>query len=552
MTTQEPAPSEGGAAAAWAPLVSGRHIVEAAEFLDDHPGPLELPADHPMVGRLAFVLAQRGRMGQAVELAASLRGLDLDTLAMSDVAGVQHLADTAGARIWVSWLERRADEEAVAAARRLLATEATPLDPARRATLHFSLAVALMARSGDPQLLDECADHLGAARSQATMLGYLPLEIASTARLSLVQVPGGDLETARRLAAAALAKGASLPGDGTTSTVAAYWRFVSTTVEQWACYYQGRSMSPDAIAAIDRWMPQFAFDPVARTVAGTVMALDHAQAGRVQQARSALHALLADRSFAELGVWRLRPLVTDGYLAVASGDDSRARERVSDLTQAGAPGEALLIRATLLVAAADNAVALTALAGVTRGQVRATGLTFPVACALEALLLEQSGESALADQSLRQAVGAAEPYAARRLFALHDPPLMLRLLRRAVAERPGDRWTQEILTFLDGEQGHPDHPATIAVRDDARHAAASDGRASEPEVSRTNPSPLTEREMQVLALVNEGASQAQMARELYVSLNTVKTHLRSIRQKLGVERTGEAAAVARSAGWLDD
>jgi len=550
MTSQEPG---AGAAATWAPLVSGRHIEEAAEFLDEHPGPLELPADHPLVGRLAFVLAQRGRMGQAVELATSLRGLDLDVMGMTDAAQVQHLADAAQARVWVSWLEHRPDDEAVAAARRLLATDAVlPLDPARRATLHFSLAAALMGRSGDPQLLDDCADHLGAARSQATMLGYLPLEVASLARLALLHVPGGDVETARRLATAALTKGESLNGDGTAgATAAAYWRFISTTVEQWARYYQGLSMSSEAVAAIDGWMPQFAFDPVAGTVAGTVVALNHAQLGRVQQARSTLNALLAERSFAELGVWRVRPMVTDAYLAVASGDDSRARDRVADLTQAGAPGEALLIRATLLVAAADNAGALTALAGVTRGQVRATGLTFPVACALEALLLEQSGQSALADQSLRQAVGAAEPYAARRLFALHDPPLMVRLLQRAVAERPGDRWAQDILTFLDGEQGPGDRPATIAVHDTAQQTAASDAGSPDPDVTLSNPSPLTGREIQVLALVNQGASQAQMARELYVSLNTVKTHLRSIRQKLGVERTGEAAAVARSAGWLD-
>ena len=63
--------------------------------------------------------------------------------------------------------------------------------------------------------------------------------------------------------------------------------------------------------------------------------------------------------------------------------------------------------------------------------------------------------------------------------------------------------------------------------------------------------PLTPRELQVLRLVNDGASHAQISTELYISLNTTKTHLRSVRRKLGVERTSEAAALARREGWLE-
>lgn len=46
---------------------------------------------------------------------------------------------------------------------------------------------------------------------------------------------------------------------------------------------------------------------------------------------------------------------------------------------------------------------------------------------------------------------------------------------------------------------------------------------------------LTEREYEVLRLVAKGYSNKAVARELSVSLSTVKTHLRHIFQKLGVE-----------------
>lgn len=53
---------------------------------------------------------------------------------------------------------------------------------------------------------------------------------------------------------------------------------------------------------------------------------------------------------------------------------------------------------------------------------------------------------------------------------------------------------------------------------------------------------LTPREMEVLALVAEGLTNAQIAQRLVVSQETVKFHLRNIYQKLGVSTRTEAAA----------
>jgi DNA-binding NarL/FixJ family response regulator len=56
---------------------------------------------------------------------------------------------------------------------------------------------------------------------------------------------------------------------------------------------------------------------------------------------------------------------------------------------------------------------------------------------------------------------------------------------------------------------------------------------------------LTERELDVLRLVAEGRSNRQIARELFITVGTVKTHVHRIYSKLGVENRFQAAALAR-------
>lgn len=59
--------------------------------------------------------------------------------------------------------------------------------------------------------------------------------------------------------------------------------------------------------------------------------------------------------------------------------------------------------------------------------------------------------------------------------------------------------------------------------------------------ARLEPDALTEREEEILALVAEGQSNAQIAAALNLSENTVKFHLRNIFTKLGVSNRTEAA-----------
>ena len=59
---------------------------------------------------------------------------------------------------------------------------------------------------------------------------------------------------------------------------------------------------------------------------------------------------------------------------------------------------------------------------------------------------------------------------------------------------------------------------------------------------------LTEREQEILRLIASGTSNKDIARQLFISTNTVKVHLRNIFAKIGVNSRTEAAVYAIQAG----
>lgn len=94
-------------------------------------------------------------------------------------------------------------------------------------------------------------------------------------------------------------------------------------------------------------------------------------------------------------------------------------------------------------------------------------------------------------------------------------------------------------------------------------AAAAEGATYlDPQIGRqvlqhlSPPSPtgntanLSQREMEVLRLIVEGYSNPEIASQLYLSANTVKTHVRGIMNKLAVDDRVQAAVVALRSGLV--
>ncbi len=76
------------------------------------------------------------------------------------------------------------------------------------------------------------------------------------------------------------------------------------------------------------------------------------------------------------------------------------------------------------------------------------------------------------------------------------------------------------------------------------------GRAQRRKASTDPTSRLTEREQEVLRLVAAGMSNAEIAGELFLGLETVKSHVRSILAKLGVRDRVQAVIVAYESGFV--
>lgn len=74
---------------------------------------------------------------------------------------------------------------------------------------------------------------------------------------------------------------------------------------------------------------------------------------------------------------------------------------------------------------------------------------------------------------------------------------------------------------------------------------------AEEQAAAPPPAGLTERELEVLALVGTGLSNAEIAEELHVGVTTVKTHIAAAMEKLGLRNRIQAAVVAHRTGLVD-
>ena len=153
--------------------------------------------------------------------------------------------------------------------------------------------------------------------------------------------------------------------------------------------------------------------------------------------------------------------------------------------------------------------------------------------ALRALALAAAGDEASAVTTLAEALLLACPQGYARIFADEGPPMAALLGRLIAAQRAGQAAAKVPLGYLARLQRAfgPGQPAN-----DPLPAGIVD--------------PLTSRELEVLKMMAAGRSNQAIARELVVSLDTVKKHVGHVLGKLGAASRTEAVARARQLGLI--
>ncbi|WP_167486677.1 LuxR C-terminal-related transcriptional regulator [Nocardia terpenica] len=363
------------------------------------------------------------------------------------------------------------------------------------ATRHLEQGTALAHRIGRPYL-----EFLGRAyQSMTQMFDSLPLAIESgRAALELARMHGWTDDPTAGIAYAALG-------------AVAVWQGRLADAERW-------------LQRAERTLYSEVQPPVGMAIR-IFQAILHLAHGRCTEAVAAFEA--AEHVIAQLPQPHPRATVVQAfkvltYLRMGRLDAAAATYAAVD-AQERASGGMRLVLAAIQLAEGEPLAARVTLAPVLDGSV-------PVRWArrlaqgflLEAIAQDALGNLEAAEAAVERALDAAEPDGELLWFLLHPVP---DLLERRARHRTG-------------------HPALVAEIQSM--LTGHDPRPAEPEPQET----LSDSEIRILRYLPTHLSAPEIARELSVSPNTVKTHLRNLYTKLGVHRRSEAVGHARALGLL--
>jgi LuxR family maltose regulon positive regulatory protein len=215
------------------------------------------------------------------------------------------------------------------------------------------------------------------------------------------------------------------------------------------------------------------------------------------------------------------------HTLVRLGDVERAEQAFAGLGERGRDrGEMRIAAAVLRLAQDDPRAATAAVAPVLDGSAPVVWPAWLVeAFLLEAIAQDMLGDAGAAGRAVERALDLAEPDGVLLWFSLHPVP---GLLQRHARHRTA-------------------HPALIA---DILGLLTGNRPAPPPAGPSPPLEPLSGSEIRVLRYLPTHLSAPQIASELYVSHNTVRTHMRHLYAKLGTHRRFEAVERARALGLL--
>ncbi len=461
------------------------------------------------------------------------------------------------ARAAVELAQGRLEE---AAARLALAgSHIQSMPPARRQRVVVavaSLRLALARRSGQftevmeqVNLLDASITH---ESSEPVAMGT-ELRGVALMNLGIIETWSGRFEDAERHLSEGAALAQKIGRPYLEVTCRAYQAFPSTLVSLTNARERGRHalalaerygwddrpvLAPalGALAAIALWMGEFEegerflrrgwevvhadIDPAVAVLLHMVTGMLHSGRGEHQPALEALTAAMQAQSLLT-GVHILAPVIAEWLACLGMPDEARAT--LDEFSTGHEWMDAIdLGRAAISLAEGDPATALAVLGDVHRMM---PPLSFPAYALVEAHVLAGLAHLALGHRSAaaaaaEAALAAAEPDRLIFPFAMYRAAELLDALPSH--ETAHGALLADIVDLLRGA------PAPSTER----------ARLSQPEE-------LSPSELRVLRYLPTNLTRPEISGELYVSINTVNTHIRSIYSKLGVRDRSSAVQRAR-------
>jgi LuxR family transcriptional regulator, maltose regulon positive regulatory protein len=360
--------------------------------------------------------------------------------------------------------------------------------------------------------LEKAEPHLNEALEASRLADVPYAELAAMGGMAWLQLIRGRLRRSARISRAAVELAQTRGWDNSSQAAA----------------------SLSALAIVEQeWDDLDAADAHARELGDKAQRLDDAS-GRLWAAVIQASLCLAGRGDVDLALERLHGAaelsavdsprlerVVAGLEArlLAAGADHDGAASVVDGAIAAYPSSPGLhsVRARLLLASGDAEGALAALTSPCDAAQPIVAIEREVLRAV-ALRATGNGDSALA--AIEAALARAEPEGIRRPF-LAGGRGVRELLADHLRKKVTHRWfTSELLRNLDGAAGARVLPTELLE-------------------------PLSAREGEVLRFLPTMMSNGDIAGELFVSVNTVKTHVKSIYRKLDVTRRQDAVRRAR-------
>jgi LuxR family maltose regulon positive regulatory protein len=243
-----------------------------------------------------------------------------------------------------------------------------------------------------------------------------------------------------------------------------------------------------------------------------------------QRAQRLTGLLVTEHTYAA----RLRSRLLQALVRV--GETQRAEQALSEMDGPERDsGEMRIVLAVLRLAQDNPAAATAALAPVIDGSAGLMNahLWLVHAYLLEAIARDALGDAAAARRALERALDLAKPERLLFPFLIDPAPALLERHRQHGTAHAG--LIAEILNLLAGKG-----PAAVPGNQESRGLLE----------------PLSQAETRVLRYLPTGLSMPEIADQLYLSVNTVRTHTRHIYDKLGAHRRHEVVDRARALGLL--